>query len=164
MGPVVERAGRPGAWLFGGELDLKVRWGAFITPLVQLCAESGTGGSDTLPVRVTSGSGAAYLLLGTGIAAWRWGVGPGARAGVAWLSGEASGAPQLRGDTLRAPWAGLGLRAEIGRQLAAPMRASLGADAGIITLRAAGTLDDKRRVFALDGAWVGLTLTAGVDF
>jgi hypothetical protein len=165
VAPVVERVGRPGAWLFGGEIELAWRIGSVATASGQLRGLTGNAGSDGTPVRVTSGSSAGYVLFGNATGRLRWGIGPGLRAGVAVLSGDAKNDPALQGYTLTAPWGGIGGRAEVSRDFSVvPLRVALSSEAGVVTLRAVGTMDNTRQIYALDGVWFAIVLATGLTF
>lgn len=163
LGPVVERVGQPKSWLYGAELALEWPLGSLVTPVLAWRGQAGISGNDNMPVRITSWSGAAYVLFGTGTEQWHLNIGPGARAGVVSLAGDASQSPLVRGYSLTAPWGGFGLRATASHRLAA-LRVSVAADLGIVTHAVAGTLDGSNREYALDGLWFGLLVAAGTDF
>ncbi len=163
LGPLVERVGRPPTWLFGGSLSFEVPLARFLAPVVEARGEAGSFGVETARVRVDAWSGSLHLLVGSHAERWRWGAGPGVRLGIVTLRGDPGDSTDLRGASTRSWWGGPGIKARIAYAWpAVPVVVSLSGDAGLVAWAVVGTLDDTRRVFALDGAWVGVTLGAGV--
>jgi hypothetical protein len=162
LGATMHRVGRPGAWLFGGALGGHLRWSRLFGASSDVRVDVGAVDASRATVHATSASLWLGLLVTSNAGPWHWAVGPGARVGWAWLRGDPSAAG-LRGERLDGPWAGPVLSA----RLLGPARGSrwtgaLSGEAGIFTLPLTGRLGTEQELFALRGAWMGITLGVGV--
>jgi hypothetical protein len=162
VGSTAERVGKPGAWVLGGALSLEWPLTGALVSVFEARGQTGTARSEIGSVDVETWTGAVHGLVGWDTGRWRWGVGPGARLGLAILRGESTAT--LQGDRVRSVWGGPTLKARLVHELpGSPVLLAFGGDAGLVAWGLAGTLDGTRRVFALDGAWVGVTLGVGVS-
>jgi hypothetical protein len=161
-GVSARRVGRPGAWLPGIHLGGELPASRAVALALDLRLASGRSGAEPVSVDIRLGSLGAHLLIGSHAAPFRWGVGPGARVGWASLEGHPEADTNLQ--RLSGLWAGPGLLARFSHELrprSLLLAASL--DGGLITLPVKGLIDGQERVFAVDGAWLGVTVGIGLS-
>jgi hypothetical protein len=157
-------AGRPLAYVVGPSLSGRMS----LLPRVAVGIEAdGNFGklhqSDrTLQMRGASGS-ATLLFVGTAGAA-SWSLGAGARLGYVQLTGEPGPGASVIGKSSSGVWAGPLVLASMSFPLGSSRGfVELGAEGGVVTLPIGALIDQSQRFYTLDGPWLGLHASLGLD-
>jgi hypothetical protein len=157
-------AGRPFAYVVGPSLAGTLS----LLPRVSLGADiDGTFGSlhvgDRL-LHMRGAAGSATLLFVGNSGPLAWAIGAGGRVGVLQLSGEVTASAPVVGKTASGIWAGPMIAGALSYPLAASRGfIEVGAEGGIVTLPLSALTDQSQRFFVLDGPWLGLRASLGLD-
>jgi hypothetical protein len=157
-------AGRPLAYVVGPSLSGTVS----LFSRVALRAEGdGTFGKLRELDRslLLRGGGGSVTLLWMGTAGpATWSLGAGGRLGFLRLTGEAGANAGVIGQSSSGVWAGPLLLADLSYPLGSSRGfIELGAEGGVVTLPLGALIDQGQRFYTLDGPWLGLQASMGLD-
>jgi hypothetical protein len=165
VGASAHRTGTPGAWLLGPTVAVELPLTRALVPMLDLRGDFGSARTSVAPVSIQAGSAGAHLLIGSQGRRWRWGAGPGLRVGWAELRGDPTFRSGYQSARVGGVFLGPSLAARFGYALARPLPwIGVVADGGLITRSVTGTLDTAPALYAVDGAWLGLTLWVGASW
>jgi hypothetical protein len=162
-GALVELLGKPAAPLIGARLMFQYPLGSLVAPAVSLDGALGTVHATSADVKIESGSAAAHLYLGTTMGRVRWELGPGARIGLAHLSGRPGLGSGLEGRALTAAWGGPEARARVAFAPIQSPSFALELGGGFVALPIRGLLDGTQRVYSLAGPWASVCAELGLE-
>jgi hypothetical protein len=157
-------AGHPFAYLIGPSLAGSVG----LLPHMSLGLDvDGTFGSLQQPdrtLRMRGAAGAGTLSFVGNAASLRWTVGAGGRIGLMQMSGEPTRAAPVVGKTASGIWAGPVIAASLAYPLASSRGfIEMGTEGGIVLLPLGALIDQQDRFYVLNGPWLGLHVSLGLD-
>jgi hypothetical protein len=157
-------AGRPLAYVVGPSLSGTLS----LMPRVSLRAEGdGTFGKlhqSDRSLQMRGASGLATLLIVGTINSVSWSFGAGGRLGYLQLTGEPGANASVIGKSSSGMWAGPLVLASMSYPLGSSRGfVELGAEGGVVTLPIGALVDQSQRFYTLDGPWLGLHASLGLD-
>jgi hypothetical protein len=159
----LRHAGRPGAWLAGAGIGIERQLRGPISLALDVSFEGGA--VDTAVARIAVRDVAVILALPAGGSVGRWSLSlaPAFAVGFASLAATPR-APDARGSSLGAAWAGPLALARARRAIGRTGFVAAEAGVGVTTQRVTGLVDGQTALFELRGPWVAFGLGAGLAF
>jgi hypothetical protein len=159
----LRRMGRPATWLGGLALGAGFAFARHFAFALEGRGEIGSTATSLTSVDWLVAGANVALLAGAGTGVWRFEAGPGVEVGLVRLSAHdtASGA---KGSSLSEPWAGPIGRLRVIRALGRRAFLLGRIDGGWVMQRVTGSASDGQPLVELRGAWVGVSIGAGMLF
>jgi hypothetical protein len=163
-GALVLWLGEPKATFFGARLSFEHSLANDLVLSLSLDGARGASSAGSARIRGETLTAGAQLYLEATTHGARWQAGPGARVGVARLSGHPNADSALEGESLSAVWGGPELRARVATLASAPWAPAFALDlgAGYVALPVRGLVDGTESAFALEGVWLSACAQVGL--